>query len=215
MTYLDGSTNLGTQVLSGGAATLTVNGLASGSHTITVSYSGDTNFIASSATAFVVVNAGTSSTDFTFGVTGGSKQTTAAGATATYTFTLNPVSGTSYPGDVKFTVTGLPATVTATFSPTLVTANAGRQSVTLTVKNTNTASARVATYLVPVVVCLMLPFAIRRRKVAISLLWAILAFLPLSLFPTGCTSSSHEYVVTVTAAGGATQHSAKVSLVTQ
>ncbi len=214
VTYMDGSTTLGTQTLSGGAAAFTANGLTTGSHTITVNYSGDTNFSVSSATALVIVNAASSS-DFAFSVTGRSKQTLAAGTAATFTFTLTPVEGTSYPGDVKFTVTGLPETVTATFSPTLVAMDAGKQNVTLTVKNMNTASALVATYLVPVAVGLMLPFAIARRRVGIPLLWAILASLPLALLPTGCAGPTYEHAVKVTATAGTTQHSVTVSLRTR
>ncbi len=214
VSYMDGGTLLGVQTLSGGAAAFTANRLTSGSHTITVNYSGDADFSVSSATALVVVNAASSS-DFAFSVAGRSKQTLAPGSAATFTFTLNPVEGTSYPGDVKFTVTGLPATVTATFSPTLIAMDAGKQNVTLTVKNMNTASAHVATYVVPFMVCLMLPFAVGRRRVGIPLLWAILAFLPLALLPTGCVGPTYEHAVKVTAIAGTTQHSATVSLRTR
>jgi len=214
ITCMDGSTSLGTQTLSAGAAAFTANGLASGSHTIIVNYSGDTNFAASSATALVVVTAAPS-TDFTFTVTGGSKQTIGAGGTATFTFALNPLGSSPYPGDVKFAVTGLPANVTATFSPQVVAANVGKQSVTLTVKYNNTASARIAPYVVPVVVCLMLPFAIRRRRFRIALLGAILACLPLNLLLTGCVDATRGHALTVTATAGTTQHSTVVTLISR
>jgi hypothetical protein len=117
---------LGTQTLSGGTASFTATSLTSGNHNITVNYSGDANFTASSATALVSVNAGPL-TNFIFSVTGASQQTIATGATATFTFTVSPVSGSFYPSDIKFALTGLPATATATFNPTIVAANAGNQ----------------------------------------------------------------------------------------
>jgi len=44
VTFLDGATTLGTGTLSGGTATFTTSALAIGSHSITASYGGDTNF---------------------------------------------------------------------------------------------------------------------------------------------------------------------------
>ncbi len=44
VTFLDGATTLGTGTLSGGIATFTTSALAVGSHSITASYGGDTNF---------------------------------------------------------------------------------------------------------------------------------------------------------------------------
>ena len=52
VTFFDGSTSLGTTSLnSNGKATFKTSGFALGSHTITVSYSGDSNFITSTSTA--------------------------------------------------------------------------------------------------------------------------------------------------------------------
>ncbi|MGO8753390.1 MAG: Ig-like domain-containing protein, partial [Thermoguttaceae bacterium] len=47
VTFVDGSTTLGTGALTSGVATFTTSTLSVGSHTITASYPGDTNFIAS------------------------------------------------------------------------------------------------------------------------------------------------------------------------
>ncbi len=51
VTFLDGSTSIGTGTLSGGVATLTIGSLSVGSHSITASYGGDTNDVTSSSTA--------------------------------------------------------------------------------------------------------------------------------------------------------------------
>ena len=49
ITFLDGSTTLGTTTLSGGKATFKTTVLAAGPHTITISYSGDGNFVTSTS----------------------------------------------------------------------------------------------------------------------------------------------------------------------
>ena len=49
ITFLVGSTTLGTATLSGGKATFKTSALTAGSHTITVSYSGDGNFVTSTS----------------------------------------------------------------------------------------------------------------------------------------------------------------------
>jgi hypothetical protein len=58
VSFLDGSTLIGKAVLAGGSASITLSGLTAGSHSITVSYSGDNAFAAStSATLNQTVNA--------------------------------------------------------------------------------------------------------------------------------------------------------------
>ena len=49
VTFYDGETPIGTGTLSGGKATLSTKTLAVGSHSITVVYGGDTNFLASTS----------------------------------------------------------------------------------------------------------------------------------------------------------------------
>ena len=49
VTFLDGTTPLGSGALVTGKATLTVTALAGGNHTITASYSGDANYLASTS----------------------------------------------------------------------------------------------------------------------------------------------------------------------
>ena len=44
VTFLDGSTSLGTAALNAGVATLTTSALSAGTHQIVAAYSGDTNF---------------------------------------------------------------------------------------------------------------------------------------------------------------------------
>ena len=71
VTFLDGSTSLGTATLNAsGVATFTTTTLAAGTYTINVTYSGDTNFIhnANSLTNFVV-NPDSTNTGLTASVT--------------------------------------------------------------------------------------------------------------------------------------------------
>lgn len=87
VTFLDGSTTLGTGTLSSGSATLQTSSLAAGVHAITISYGGDSNFNASTSTAFsqTVDNPGTATGSYpltvsatgtagTNGVTNGTQQ---------------------------------------------------------------------------------------------------------------------------------------------
>ncbi len=55
VTFLDGTTSIGSMNLASGKATLTTTKLALGSHSITASYSGDSNFAAATSTAQTVV----------------------------------------------------------------------------------------------------------------------------------------------------------------
>ena len=51
VTFIDGTTSLGTGALSGGVATYTTTSLAVGSHSVTAKYGGDTNFTGSTSSA--------------------------------------------------------------------------------------------------------------------------------------------------------------------
>jgi len=63
VTFLDGSTSLGTVTVSSNAAQLTLSSLSVGSHSITAKYSGDNNFTANTSTAVTqTVNQATTTT---------------------------------------------------------------------------------------------------------------------------------------------------------
>jgi hypothetical protein len=64
--FKDGSTTLGTETLNGGVATVAINSLAGGSHSITAIYSGDANFAGSSSSPISqVINAASTSVALT------------------------------------------------------------------------------------------------------------------------------------------------------
>jgi sugar lactone lactonase YvrE len=119
MNFLDGSASLGSGSLSNRVATFTTSSLAVGTHSITASYSGDTNFAPSTSSAlsqsiidFAVSPVGGGSGG------GGSTQSVAPGGTATYSIAITPTSGTTFSTTTYLTVTGLPAGATATLNST-------------------------------------------------------------------------------------------------
>lgn len=101
VTFLDGSTSLGTANLSSGAATLKATALAVGEHTITAQYSGDSNFHSStSAVLNQLVNLASDSTAL-----GSSVNPAAAGQSVTLSATVSATTGgvTGVPtGNVTF-----------------------------------------------------------------------------------------------------------------
>ncbi|MGA9673560.1 MAG: Ig-like domain repeat protein [Terracidiphilus sp.] len=127
VTFLDGTTPLGTGTLSGGVATFATSSLAAGSHSITAAYGGDTNFLAAVSSALTQ-----QVEDFGFTISTQSV-TVSPGGQAVFTFTVNPIDGTTFPAAITFTATGLPQGATYTFSPASVAAGQGSTTVTLTV----------------------------------------------------------------------------------
>ena len=146
VTFLDGADPIGTGAVSAGAPTsLSVASLAVGAHNIAASYSGDSNFTASTSAAFTeTVTAPTTSADFTFTVSGTATQTASAGQTVT--FHLMPVPSPTtetFANPVTFSATGLPSGATATFSPATLPAGTAAPAtpVTLTVQTVSAAPA--------------------------------------------------------------------------
>jgi len=95
--FFDGGTLLGTAPVAGGAASLTTNGFAFGSHSIVATYGGDVNFVTSSGSAGLTVKS--SSASSTTAVTS-SANPSVAGDLITLTATVTAPSGLS--GSVAF-----------------------------------------------------------------------------------------------------------------
>jgi hypothetical protein len=98
VTFSDGSQQLAQSTLSGGTATLSTSGLAIGSHSITASYSGDSNYAASVSTALtqVVTNAST-----TTALTGAPNPAN-VGQSVTFNATVTPGTSGVPTGTVSF-----------------------------------------------------------------------------------------------------------------
>ncbi len=228
VSFYDGSTLLGTGTLDNtGKATFSTSSLSPATtHTITATYSGDSIFAPSSTTASLSVVV--APLDFTFTTVPSSPTPVAAGATATFQFTLTPTYG-SYPAAVNFATTNLPAGATATFSPATVATNGGKQTITLTVKTSaQSAMAQPASSigrrLAPLSLAfLLLPFfglgRTRRRLSRLLCVLLLVGGLAAAVSLTGCGGSSskvgHYYPISVTATSGATQHQASALLVTK
>jgi hypothetical protein len=97
-TFLDGSATLGTATLANGTAKLAVATFAPGSHSITIQYSGDSNFSASTSSAFTeTVNPATTTTTLS-----PSLNPATAGQSVTLTATVQSSSGAAVSGTVTF-----------------------------------------------------------------------------------------------------------------
>jgi hypothetical protein len=98
VTFSDGSATLGTSPLNGGRAKFSTAKLAVGSHSITATYSGDTNFAASASQALnQVVNRGNTMTTLVSSVNPSTKS-----LSVTFTATVVPQCGGPPTGTVTF-----------------------------------------------------------------------------------------------------------------
>lgn len=135
VTFLNGSSTLGTTTLSGGTATWSASGLAVGNDSITATYSGDSNFGASSSSALLeVVN----STPFTAAPSGSSSATVSPGQAAVFTVSFAP--GTAQTQTVLLSCGGAPPSSTCTVSPNSIVLS-GTTSVSAKVTVQTAASA--------------------------------------------------------------------------
>jgi hypothetical protein len=119
VTFLDGTTPLGSATLTNGTAVLSTSSFAAGSHSITVAYGGDGNFVATTSAALMEVAA-----DFSLAPTSGNNGVSATvqpGGTAAFSLTFTPTNASTWPATVTLSASGLPAGASVTFSP----ANAG------------------------------------------------------------------------------------------
>jgi sugar lactone lactonase YvrE/uncharacterized membrane protein len=120
VTFLDGTTPIGSVKLVNGAAALAVSSLAVGSHALTAVYGGDGNFASSTSTAltesiidFTTTTGGTGSG----GSSGGTAQTVVPGGSAVYSLSIVPTAGEAFSVPTVLTLTGLPDGATATIAP--------------------------------------------------------------------------------------------------
>lgn len=131
MTFLDGTTQLGTTVLNeSGIATFTTSALTAGTHSITAAYSGDGNYLAGSSPVF---NLAVAAPGFTLSTSPASLSID-VGASATATIKISPSGGLN-PSQVALTCSIAPA---ATPAPTCsvgsitVANNVGSSTLTVT-----------------------------------------------------------------------------------
>ncbi len=235
VTFQVGSTTIGTSPVSGGTAVLsnvtvsTSNGFSVGSDPITASYSGGTNFSASSGNTTLTVTAAAPPTvpTYTFGMADPAA-TVAAGSSETVALNL---TSTNYAGTINFatsvtTANGTASAVTASASPVTLTSG-GNATCTVTITTTTSAATHAPS--APwksgiVMMCAVLlgaPFTLRRKRVLAVLMTALAISLAGFLIACGSASSSTKsttttartYTVTVTPTGtGTVTNPAAVSI---
>jgi hypothetical protein len=224
--FFDNGTPLGTGNLSNGITTFSSSTLPVGTNVITAIYSGDINFLPSTAAGA----SGTSTVlitplDFSIVLTSQATVEGVYGTTRQFTFHITPIGGT-YPGVVQLAASPSgPILATYTFSPATIDKAAGPMDITLTVATRKLASSETpkgwSTKVSPIALGLfLLPLLglrySRRSAGKLTRLISYSALLLVSLGAigtmTGCGSgySDHTYPITVTATSNGIQHSVNV-----
>jgi hypothetical protein len=201
VTLLDGSSTISQQPLStSGTAVFNISNLGVGIHSISFSYSGDTNFAAGTSSSFTQ-----SVTDFQVALSPAT-QTIVAGANATFNLTLTPEAG--FTGAVTFTCTGAPSLSKCTVPS--VSASGNPVAATVTITTTPTTSAMLtakhpATYACVLIGLFGLFF--RRRGSRFSIVSLLVFALGAMLFAgslTACGNGASKSMVPGTPSGTST-----------
>jgi len=131
ISLLDGKTTIATlPVDTSGAASFSISSLAAGSHSLTASYSGDQNYLASSSAASPETIFTTPDFQIT---TSNASPTVRAGQSAT--IPLNFLAA-RFAGPVSFSCSGLPNLAACSFSPSSLSLGTGNFSAMLTITTT-------------------------------------------------------------------------------
>ncbi|WP_420239420.1 pectinesterase family protein [Telmatobacter bradus] len=255
VTFMDGTTTLGSASLSSGAAVYTTTALPSGTDSITAVYSGDTNFgtVTSSALSQTVVavtistggssgssSSGSSSSSSSSDSSSSTTATVAEGETASYTVSILPSAGTSFPAALTLTLSGLPTGATVTITPsswtqtssTVWTLGAGTTisaNTQINIKLPSSSTAKSESKGVPfgkggataLALLILLPFASRMRRTGKRLRNMVLSLLFLGALAAGMTAcgaggyytgTPKSYTVVLTVASGSYAQSTNLTL---
>jgi hypothetical protein len=214
--------------LSDGSATILIpaGSLATGTDTLTATYTPDSNsastYASATGTSSVTVTAPPSFT--TSSPTG--TQTVQPGGAATYTINVNPMNG-SFTSAVTLTASGQPTGATASFSTNRVTPGSVGACSRLTIQTAapiTTADARgsgwkLAAPALALIGLFFVPGKRRRRWITLGVL--LIASLSAITALTGCgggfaiAKSSQTYTITVTGTSGAEVQTTTVQLTVQ
>jgi Bacterial Ig-like domain (group 3)/FG-GAP-like repeat len=194
ITLMEGSTSLGTGTLSGGSATISVSGLAVGTHSITAVYSGDGNFnMHSGATVSVQVTAPPPAPSVTISSSATSLSLT-RGQTGTITFTA--MANSTFSGNITFAVAGAPAGMSVSFTPSQLALTPGQSATAVLVVSTTSSNSQLQWPLsagggtaLAALFLLVVPRRLRRKISALAMI-AIVGLLTTVLGLTSCGGSS-------------------------
>jgi YVTN family beta-propeller protein len=235
VTFLDGTTKLGTETLNGsGVATFTTSTLTAGSHSITAAYGGDSNFTPSTSAILSQVVLAPS-----FTVSGSpSSVTVSAGNPASYQILVTGMNNFSSAVTLSCTA-GLPRDAGCAFSATSVTPGPSPAASTLTISTMARTTALVLPFsggpespqftgwlLLSAITLGLLGLAVPRPRGRLRLGYALaLPLVGCVLWQAGCGTVSSNgggtttgtpagtYAITVTGTSGTTQQTASVTLV--
>ena len=224
ITFMDGTTVLGTATINGTTATLTTT-LPSGTHPVTAIYGGNGSYNSATSNIATVVVGQATPLDFTLTLTSSGTQTVMPGQSAPYAIQVAPTS-TAYPGTVTFSAMGLPPGATISFSPATVAVNAGPTPSNVTVQTAPQKAALDGENLGSMALALLvLPFATSRRirrsgKRYLFVMLLLLGSLAVATGLTGCGYNGNgffgqapkAYTITITATSANIQHSVNVTL---
>jgi len=218
--FFDGTAQIASSNVSAGVATFTATAQATGIHSMTAVYSGDSNYTTSTSQALVEVIK-----DFTVTLPHGNGSTTIVplGGQETYPIVITPVGGTTLPEAVSLSVAGVPPGMTAVLNPSVVAANSATSTVTLVVMLPGNSAAQppptpFGKGSLPVALGLILfPLAGRLRKAAhrfSRVVALVLASAALAVGLTGChiTYTPQSYSFTLSATSGSLSHTTTMDI---
>jgi len=219
VTFLNGSTPLGSAALNAGTASLVTSQLPPGIDSITAVYSGDANFNGSTSTS---ISEQVSS--FALTLSAGSASVF-PGEPAAVTLTASPIGG-AFANPITFSASELPAGATASFEPSSITPGNAAQESTLTVQTANQSAAKDSPRFFGlrsvVALCILLPLAglsrIRREgKYGFRLMLFAIAALAAASAIGGCgggffVQPPQTYSITITARSGPVEQSSVFKL---
>jgi hypothetical protein len=222
VSFYDGTTLLGSGVVTAGVATFATAAPATAIHSITAVYSGDTNYTAATSPALTEIIQ-----DFTLALSGGSGTVTVSlGGEADYPMVITPVGGATLPSAINMSLAGLPPGMTSSFSTPVVAAGSSTTNLVLQVSLPGKSAMQpprgpFGGGSLPVTLGLiLLPLASKMRKAAhrfrkMALL--ALAGAALAVGMTGCqiTYTPQSFPLTVTATSGTLSHSITVNIIVQ
>jgi hypothetical protein len=146
VTFYDAKVQIGSASLSSGAAAFSVSGLAPGTHSITASYSGDTNFNPSTSSVLSITVGAPPAPDYAL-TTSSASLSVAAGQSGSVTLSIGANAGVSASTNVTFACSGLPAGAMCAFAPATVQVAAMQASTDVLTISTKASSSNAVAHL--------------------------------------------------------------------